>query len=194
MTKEEYLSQLASELKKLPAAEVHEILADYREHFDVGTSAQKTDDEIASSLGHPRTVAQGYFVSHLVKDAKNTSSPWSRLRIACRIMLMILVLAPFNFLVIVGPFVVVFSLALAGWSVPLALGAVSVTVTGALLAAASELALGMPAILSVVFLMLGLLGISVLGVLLMILASKAVIQLVVSYLRWNVELITARRG
>lgn len=194
MNKHDYIKELTQQLKKLPAQEIEEILADYREHFEIGQRAGKTEEDIARSLGHPRTVAQGYLVSSLVNEAKVSPSVMACSKILFKIMLLILVLAPFNFLVIVGPFLILFALTLAGWAVPIAIGGVSVAVMGALLTTGPGFTVGTLQGLSILFMFLGTLGFASLGALVMIVISKSLTQLVVSYLRWNINFITARRA
>ena len=193
MTRQEYLNELKLQLTKLPAAEVEEILADYHEHFEMGQRSGKTESEIYKSLGAPRAVAQGYLVSSLVEEAKVSPSLSARLKILARIMMMFLILAPFNFLVLVGPFLILLALTLAGWAVPLAVGGVSIAVVAAYLSATGDLSIGILQGMSFFFMFLGCLGLTGLGMLLMFWVSKFLTQLIASYLRWNFNFITARR-
>jgi uncharacterized membrane protein len=194
MNKNEYINELTKQLKKLPSQEIEEILSDYREHFEIGQRSGKTEEDISKALGHPRSVAQGYLVSSLVNEAKTSSSIMARSKILFRIMLVMLVLAPFNFLVIVGPFLILFALTLAGWAVPVAIGGVSIAIMGAFFTAGPAFTIGIYQGLSLLFMFLGALGLAALGALIMILVSKLLTQLVASYLRWNINFITARRA
>lgn len=194
MNKHSYINELTKQLKKLPSQEIEEILADYREHFEIGQRCGKTEEEISKSLGHPRSVAQGYLVSNLVDEAKTSQSITARSKILLQIMFIILVLAPFNFFVIVGPFLILFALTLAGWAVPIAIGGVSIAVMGTFLTMEPSFTIGTLQGLSLLFMFLGALGLAAMGILIMVLISQFLTQLVVSYLRWNINFITARRS
>ncbi len=194
MTKQEYLNELTRHLRRMPSFEIEEILADYREHFDAGLRSGKSEDEISKSLGHPRSVAQGYQVSNLVDEAKTSSSVMARLKILLQVMLLILVLAPFNFLVILGPFLVLFIMTVLGWAAPIAIGGVAIAVVIAFFAAGQAFTIGVLQGLSLLFMFLGTLGLAAISALVMFLISKALTQIVASYLRWNINFITARRA
>ena len=51
MTKIEFLQQLYNLLGVLPAEERDDIIADFEEHFSVGTSEGKSEEQICSELG-----------------------------------------------------------------------------------------------------------------------------------------------
>jgi uncharacterized membrane protein len=193
MTKQEYLKELAIQLQRLPAQEIEEILSDYREHFDMGLRAGKTEMEIAQSLGPPRTVAQGYLVSRLFNEVHNSPSVMTRSKILLKIMALILILAPFNFLVIAGPFLILFALTVVGWAIPIAISGVSIAVLGAAITRSDFLASGLEG-LSLLFMLLGTLGVAAMAAMIMILLSKGLTHLVASYLRWNMDFINARRA
>ncbi len=60
MTKKEYLDKLARELGTMSYSDVKEILSDIENHFDEGTIAGKTEEEIAAQLGDPVELASDY--------------------------------------------------------------------------------------------------------------------------------------
>lgn len=51
MTKAEYLKDLEARIQRLPSQERADILADYREHFEMGLENGKSEEEISKSLG-----------------------------------------------------------------------------------------------------------------------------------------------
>lgn len=58
MTKKSYLSELRRRLCfRLSDAEIDDIISDMSECFDVGVSEGRTEDEIAVSLGTPKSAA-----------------------------------------------------------------------------------------------------------------------------------------
>lgn len=60
MTKYEFLAVLSEGLKNLPQTERKEILYDYEEHFRIGESNNKSDEEIINELGDPHMILSQY--------------------------------------------------------------------------------------------------------------------------------------
>ncbi len=54
----EFLTRLERSLKHMSAEEKQDILADYREHFDIGIAAGKSEEQIAKALGEPEQLAK----------------------------------------------------------------------------------------------------------------------------------------
>ena len=50
MSKEQFLNELSSHLRKLPDEERKDILFDYEEHFQFGIEEGKTESEIKGAL------------------------------------------------------------------------------------------------------------------------------------------------
>jgi uncharacterized membrane protein len=189
MNKQEFLETLKQNLSRLPAGEIEEILADYREHFAAGLQAGKSESEIAAALGNPRSVAQSYQVSSLINEVQSTSSTVRSSELLIRILLRFCVLAPFNFLVLFGPFVVIVALVAAGWAVSLSVGGASIF--GLL----SSFGLGLDLMTATMmfFALLGLLGLAVMTSMIMLLVTRGVILLISSYVRWNINFINPSR-
>lgn len=64
MNRENYLRKLRIGLESLPQEELEDILSDYEEHFDIGASKGKTEEEIAKELGNPFEVATSYMSNY----------------------------------------------------------------------------------------------------------------------------------
>ena len=103
-------------------------------------------------------------------------------------------MAPFNFLVLVGPFLILLALSLVGWAIPLAIAGVSIFILA--LAVSSHAIAGLSLLqgMSLIFMFLGMLGLAALASMLMVAVSKYLSQLVVSYVHWNVNFITAHKA
>ena len=69
MNKNEFLSILASGLKDFPEKELADILFDYLEHFTIGKSNGKTEEEIIKELGTPYEIVYQYRSAYLEKVA-----------------------------------------------------------------------------------------------------------------------------
>ena len=71
----EYLQTLNRALNKLSQAEREEILADLREHFEIGLSQGKTEQQIAKELGEPDAIAKLYTAVNATTQAEKTKTP-----------------------------------------------------------------------------------------------------------------------
>jgi uncharacterized membrane protein len=69
MNRNEFLNILERSLGNMSHIEKNDVLYDYKEHFIAGLSEGKTEEEICSSLGDPRTIAKQYRVDYIVKQA-----------------------------------------------------------------------------------------------------------------------------
>lgn len=194
MNQQHYMDELKRHLSRLPYKDVQDILADYHEHFAIAKGAGKSDAEIIQGLGHPRVVAQSHVMNTWITEAGNSPSTLHRGQLLLRILMMFLILAPLNFLMLIGPFLIVGCLVVAGWSVPIAIAGVAVAAAGVLLVSSAPVPLGLLLGGSVFFAFLGLLGIAALGALLMLLVTRIFINLVAAYVRWNLNFMGVRNA
>ncbi len=58
MTKSEFLDTLRRRLGGMPAAEIDDVIADYRTHFEDGMAQGRSETEIAAALGDPIRLAR----------------------------------------------------------------------------------------------------------------------------------------
>lgn len=193
MTQAEYLKELERQIQRLPQKDRMEILADYQEHFEMAMAAGKKEADICVSLGTPRSVGQAVMMNSLVQEAKTSPNVRGRANALLRIMLLCLVLAPFNFLILVGPFLILFALLFAGWVTPLALGAV-VTYAGIELIKVGTTGLGVFSGLSLASMWLGTMGIVFLSCMLMWLFTRGSLWLLIAFFKWNIDFITSRKN
>ncbi len=54
----EFLTRLERSLKHMSADEKQDILADYREHFEIGMASGKSEEQLAKALGEPEQLAK----------------------------------------------------------------------------------------------------------------------------------------
>ncbi|OPX64025.1 MULTISPECIES: HAAS signaling domain-containing protein [unclassified Methanoregula] len=72
---QEFIRILRTRLEgTLPKEELDDILSDYSEHFSIGKTNGRTDEELWKSLGSPEDVAREIRVMHLVKKAEDNRS------------------------------------------------------------------------------------------------------------------------
>lgn len=80
MNRNDFLNTLDRSLGNISAEEKNDILYDYREHFNIGLSQGKTEEEICGTLGDPKTIAKQYKVDYIVKQAVENRSAGNILR------------------------------------------------------------------------------------------------------------------
>ena len=166
-----------------------EILADYHEHFSIAEASGKSIDEIISSLGSAKSVAQGYQVTSLAKEVRETSSLWPKVKALGRMILLFIALAPFNFIVFIGPFLILALILMVGWIIPIAMGGTSIAIFGALLVS-GVFGIGILKVLSLFFMVLGTLGVSVIFGIVMAVITASFVKTVISFIRWNVQVVS----
>jgi uncharacterized membrane protein len=75
-TEQEYLHTLKVRLSGYVSREdLDDILADYAEHFSIGKSEGRSEEELCRSLGSPDDVAKEIRATYLVKKAEQARSP-----------------------------------------------------------------------------------------------------------------------
>lgn len=121
MNKNDFLKELSSLLSSLPSDERQEILFDYEEHFSIGIEEGKTEEEIISSLGTPKTIAKQYKANYIVNQAVANPSPSNILKA----VFATIVLGFFNLVFVLGPF-----LGLVGLLIGLFGASIGITIAG----------------------------------------------------------------
>ncbi len=76
----EYLQALSRALSRLDQSEREDILADLREHFEIGLSQGKTEKQIATELGDPNSIARLYTAVSATATAEKTKKPGDAFR------------------------------------------------------------------------------------------------------------------
>lgn len=192
MTREAYISELRRHLSRLPDSEVKEIIAEYEDHFRAGKADGKTDERICESLGTPKAVAQEFQITNLVAKAEVSHGVVQKSEVLLRMLVAFLILAPLNFFLLIGPFVVLVVCLIVGWVMPLAVMAGGVALLALLFHGTGPLAFLTGA--SVFFMFTGSVGLAILGALIMFVVTKGVLTLLVRYVKWNLNFITARKA
>lgn len=190
MTKHEFLKSLKVELEKNSVRNTEEILADYEEHFTHGLSKGKSEEKIALGLGFPATIAKAYRAEDIVSEVRNpeTAFQWG---LAFNAIGRLLLIAPFNFFVLLIPGIIIFLILVGGWTAALSIGASGF----AILAAVPVLAVStakMWALLAAFSTCFGLLGLSLVIGMIMFLFSKYILLALINYLRWNIKFVTQK--
>ncbi|MBP2079499.1 HAAS signaling domain-containing protein [Oceanobacillus polygoni] len=113
MTKEQFLSKLDASLNKLPSQEKQDILQDFEEHFAMGLAEGKTEEQIAESLGSPAQIAKDLIATYHVEKVEATATTANIFRAVWAVI----GLGFFNLVIVLGPFIALVALIVAGWTV-----------------------------------------------------------------------------
>ena len=190
MKRSEYLQELKRNLSRLPVVERDEILRDQAEYFDSAIAAGRSEEDICRALGDPRTLAASFVAQGAITRAENSSTFGNRVREIPRIFGSLLILAPLNFIVVLGPYLAAAAILLALWAASLAIGAASVWSLGQFhLSSSGAAALGMAQVLSVDFFAIGMGALAAFAIIGSIALTRYFILATIAYLRWNVNFV-----
>lgn len=112
MNKEQFLNHLHGALKRLPSSEREEILQDFREHFEIGISEGKTEEEIAKGLGTPQQIAKEMVATFHLEQVQETATTGNVLRAVWAVI----GLGFFNLVIVLGPFIALLGIVFSGWA------------------------------------------------------------------------------
>lgn len=111
MNKEQFLQKLDQSLKRLPTDERRDIIQDFEEHFIFGLEEGKPEEEIAASLGSPDKIAKELLASHHLEKVEATATTGNILRAVWAVI----GLGFFNLVIVLGPFIALAGIVMAGW-------------------------------------------------------------------------------
>ncbi len=190
MKRQEFIESLKVHLEKNRVQNISEILADYEEHFSHGLASGKTEEEVTSALGQPESIARAYETEKMIESIQSPqqSFNWG---LAFKVVLRLLILAPFNFFVLLIPGVVIGSLILAAWALAVAIFSVGFAAF-AILPEIAKFTETLWALAAASFAGLGLMGLGVVSAILMLMLSRGVLMMLISYLQWNVKFVTEK--
>lgn len=189
MNRNEFLAQLRQHLAKLPLSEINDIVRDQEERIHEALSSGRKEEDVIAALGSPQELAVNLIASaRLDKAEKSTHFP-QQAKNAFSAFLAILALAPLNFFMLLGPFLIFISLLFAAWLGVLGGGFALLTLVFVFLFKFIFLPLDIFVHLSGFFMILGVVSLGFVGVLLLYQLTKFFIEMSISYLRWNVNFI-----
>lgn len=177
MNKEEFLKQLDASLKGLSLEERQDILQDYEEYFEIGLEKGKTEQEISEALGNPKQISKELLASYRLGQVEETTSAGNVMRAVWAVI----GLGFFNIVIVLGPFIALLGVVIAGWAS--AIGFI-LAPFGVLL----NLILGSFQLFDLFF-ALGLCGIGIFIAMGMFVATSALIKGFIRYLKFNVSLV-----
>lgn len=187
MSRKEYLDRLKAYLQGLPLDEIQDILSDYEEHFDIGISKGKSEEEISRELGDPREIANNYRTTYKPNYNKNNYNMNSSNDNTKKILITLLLIG-FNLTVVLAPFMTLVALLISSYAIAFSLIVGGITIFfGFPITIFTPIP--SPHILTSISFGIGLLALGALGIILSIYLTKGFYKLVVKYIQWNVEVI-----
>ncbi len=192
MKKQDFINQLKTELKGLPATEINDIIRDQEEMISDAIVAGRTEEEIVNSLGDPKELARSLKAEIKIDKATLESNLPLQVKGAFGALGALLVLAPFNLIFVLGPFCALIGTLIAGWAVTLALGTTSLALMGVFFSKFIFVTAGLAAHFSAFFAFLGIMGLALLFGFAMYAITKLIFKMMLSYFKWNLNFIKAQ--
>lgn len=205
MDRKEYLRQLKLYLQGFPQDEIEDILFDYEEHFDIGITKGKSEEEISKELGDPRDIARKFKSSSNFKNHKDENQNYdsydndnnydksSSSNDTSRKILLTILLLFFNLVIVLGPFLGIVGLLFGGYVI----GA-SFIISSFFILFGGPISFFMtassPHILTSLSFSIGFMALGILEILLFIYLSKLFIKYSAIYLGWNIRLINGEEA
>lgn len=188
MTQRDYLNILRAQLKRLPQSQLDDIIGDFEELFREGVAAGRTEEQVAQGLGPASQVAATLLAETKISSIDRAQSTPDKARGLLGALVAVAALAPLNFLVLFGPFLVTASMVAAFYATGVALAGTSLGIVGlgfTMYMADGSWMPSLPLILSA----LGLLFASLFGIGILTVMTSVFFKITVSYLKWNLKLI-----
>ncbi|MFE4130839.1 DUF1700 domain-containing protein [Peribacillus sp. YIM B13482] len=177
MNKEQFLKQLNESLTGLSLEEQEDILQDYEEYFAIGMEKGKTEQEISTSLGHPKQISKELLASYHLGQVQQSTSAGNVMRAVWAVI----GLGFFNLVIVLGPFMALVGVVIAGW-------ASAIAFILAPLGVIFNLAVGNFQLFDLFF-ALGLSGIGIFIAMGMFVATSALTKGFIRYLKFNASLV-----
>lgn len=182
VNKNQFLKQLAFCLQKIDKKEAQEILKDYEEHFAFGYEEGKTEEEISASLGSPEQIAKEILATYPLEKIEKTEKKETPGNIM-RAIWATIGLSFFNLVIVLGPFIALFSILLSFWVV-----GISFTLSPLLVVVDAVIHIELFNLFEL-FISITLCGIGIFLCLGMIYVTKGFIKGMIRYLKFNISLV-----
>ncbi len=194
MTRQAFVAELARALGRMPETDRKEILYDYEEHFRMGLTDGKSEEEIARSLGNPRVLGRSFAIDAMLEAPASGAGVTAGS--VMRAVFASMSLTIFNVIFVLGPFLGLVGVMIGLWaaavSLPLAgLGTFLSPIAALILPRYVSLA-GMNAAF-LLFAGIGVAGLGLLAVIGMWKLSRLFVLMIAAYVRFNARIVTRRR-
>jgi len=191
MKKEEFLNELKRELNFLNQEDLDEVIADQEEFIRDAMSSGRSEEEVLSSLGTPKSFAESIKLEYQMKKIKDSSSTWDSVKESLTATGVLFGLMPLAVLLILGPGLAVLSFLFSWFVTTLAFLLISL-----LMILSSFLVfifgLGFTEFFAIVFLSLGLTFASAASLTLLVTIVRFFVDLLVKYINWSFNTLKGR--
>lgn len=192
MNRQDYVNELRRQLKGLPSSEIEDIIRDQEEMISDALAAGRTEESILKSLGDPAELARSLKAEVIIDQATEEKKLGRQMRGAFGAVGALLLLAPFNLIFVLGPFMVLLGMLFSGWVVATAISGVAVFLVGGYLSELITVSASIWVHLSLFFSLMAGVGISILTLIGMYYITRGMMQLTLSYLKWNLNFVRSR--
>lgn len=190
MNKQEFLAILRANLYGMDVNTVNDILYDYEEHFRIGLENNKTEEEISKALGNPVQIANAYKADNFIKKAEISPRPYNMFKA----VLAGIGLGLFNLAFVVGLYagIIGIVIGLGGMSLGISFAGIIFVIATFYLPPHVSIPFNLGTELGKLACFISGIGLLSLGLLLLILTvfiSKLILQVTISYIKANVEIV-----
>lgn len=196
MQKTEYINQLKKELSDLPSNDVEDIIRDQEEFIREALAAGRSETEFLQSIGTPSELAKNIKAElkyekaeSKIENAEKDFHLSIKLKSVIAAVLAVLVLAPFNLIFVLGPFLALLGLLMGGWVFSFVFGAVSLAALVLFFSTIIHSGGAVWALLATFFGFLSGLAFSMVMIATMYFVSLFVLKIITRYLRWNLNFL-----
>lgn len=196
MKRQDFIKNLRNELFGIPMVDIEDIIRDQEEMINDALKAGRTEESIIQSFGDPKELARSLKAEIKIERANDEKKLGKQVHGVFGAVGALLVLAPFNLIFVLSPFLAVLGVMFAGWMLAVGMGVLAILLFGAFLLEFLFIGTALTVQLSTFFTFLGCIGLAALFILGMYYVTKMVFKLILSYLRWNLNFIQnqARAG
>lgn len=189
MKREEFITELKKELEGLSLIDIEDIIRDQEEMINDALAAGRTEESILKSLGYPKDLAKSLKAEIKIDQAVCEKKLLKQTKGIFGAIGALLVLAPFNLIFILGPFLAVMCILLTGWLLSLAMGILAIVMIWAFFAGVIFVGYALTLQLTTIFTFIGFIGLAILFIIGMYYLTKFIFKLILSYLKWNFNFV-----
>lgn len=189
MTKNDYLNSLRRELSGFSKEELDDVIRDQEEYINDAIASGRSEEEVIKSLGYSSSLARELKASHHLKSAEENKGLFSKTESTMHVVFALCVLAPFNLIFVLGPFLAMCGALFTIWTLGLAFVVTSVAL---LCASLTTIFFGPLIFIGSLFGALALLGCSLLFDYGCYVVTLGFLKIMVWYSRKNLEFIQGK--
>lgn len=187
--KQQFVSVLRMHLAGIAPNEIEEIIRDHEELIREGVASGRSEESIIQGLGDPKTLAASIKAENRITQAENATGIIPKTQNTFGAVLAFLALAPLNFLLFIGPFLVAVTLLGTFWFMEMIMAftfsAVGLVFLGRALFSPSW------SHFSALFFSAGTVGAIILSVFVLAWITKGFLTLTLNYIKWNIKIMEA---